>query len=242
MKISNQPINQKIAFGSDNHPIDPFEINTSQGKLFVKEFKFQEINRSKKDVCAMSKMFVDNSIDGSIDPNWKRLAEPACKKKYDSQVVKCMNFIRELLKNDDGNSTVLLARDSQNSIKAGLIANSFDEFEGKIDSKTLYLDSLAVDSKYRHNNVGTILLNKPIESSKGAFTDAVLTAYNKAKPMYEKLGFQELDLTNPKIRAISEVMEEINPEIPKYVTVMSKPLTENTSRWWQRVFKQLFKR
>lgn len=214
--------------------IKPFEINTSRGNLFFKELKPKD-SKSTNQVHNLAKFLINNFIDSSIDPDWNELQNLANKDYYKNVIEDYETFIKAILKNNYGKSTILVAKDTKKHIKASIITFEFNEFKGIEDPKTLYLHSMAVDKEYRKNNIGKILIDKAIEKDKETFTDVFLTAYNNALPFYKKLGFEQLDTTNPKIKIISDKIQETRTDFPQYVTFMSKTLDKNATRWWERI-------
>jgi len=240
MKILHQSSNNQntVAFGSKNRPIKSFQIPTSKDELSVTEMKATDC-KAKKETHKLAKFYVDNFIDGSIDPSWKKYKDSANKAKYEKKINAIADFIEGVFSKDDGNSTVLVARDSKNKIRGSVMTYSFDEIKGLEDPKTFYLDSLAVDKSYRHNQIGTILANKSLETAKGIFTDAVLTGYNKAVPLYLKLGFKVSEINCPTKKAVFNKIVETRTDIPKYTQLMEMSLDEKATRWWKRAYKNL---
>ena len=233
-----QKVKHAISFGSVNRPVESFKIPTTADELVVSEMKAADC-RAEKDTYNLAKFFTDNFIDGSSDPGWARYKDPEYADSYKVQVKSIVKFINSVFAKDDGNSTILVARDSENKIRGGIIGCSFDEFRGLEDPKTYYIDSFAVDKTYRKNKVGTILMNKSLETTKGLFTDAILAGYNKAVPMYSKFGFKLMDISNPEARAVFERVRKERGDIPKYTQLMELTLDENATRWWKRAFKNL---
>lgn len=227
-----------ICFGSKNRPVKAFEISTKQGKLFVNEMNALDCS-SEEEVYNISKFFIDNFIESSTHPGWKVYKEPSNKDLYERRINAYGNSLKDIFAKDDGNSTVLVAKDANNKVKAGVVAYSYNEVKELEDPKTFYFRSLAVDKQYRRNNIATILMNKTFETTKGLFTDALLSAYNKAVPLYLKLGFKKPNINNPVIKAVVDKACEHDTSVPKYSKFMSKILDENATRWWKRAFKKL---
>lgn len=241
MKINVQNINTNqslTCFGSKNKPVEAFEIDTKQGKLFVREMNADN-SFPKEEANNLVKMFIDNFIDGSGSPRWKKYNHPANKEKYETLIQKYTGYIKHLLVNDDGNTTILVAKDSKNNIKAGIISMSYKEVRGLEDNKTFYLDALAVDRQYRNNNVATTLINKALETAKGIFSDFILIGENKAVPLYAKLGFTRPDTTNAKINTVVEKIQKSSADVPRYRKLMHKVLNPEETRWWERAFLKI---
>ena len=226
------------SFGSVNCPVKSFQIQTTADELVVKEMTAADCE-AQVETYKLAKFFTDNFIDGSVDPSWMRYKDPENSDCYKIQIKNMMHFIHHVFAKDDGNSTILVARDSENNVRGGIIGCGFDEFKGLEDPKTYYIDSFAVDKAFRKNKVGTILMNKSLETTKGLFTDAILAGYNKAVPMYSKFGFKLMDISNPEARAVFERVRKERGDIPKYTQLMELTLDENATRWWKRAFKNL---
>lgn len=238
MNITSTKTDAYVNFCSKNKPIKNFKIDTSKGPLIASEI--QDISLySEDEIHNISKFFIDNFINGSTNPGWKKYLSPKNNDKYENRIKKFEVFLKNLFVKDDGNTTVLLAKNEQGDCKAGIIAFKFDDIKGIEDPKTLYLDSLAVDEPYRRNGIASILMKKVLASSKDVFTDALLTGYNKAIPLYSKLGFTMPDITNPQINAIMNVVKSDRSDIPRYTKLMSKILDVNEKRWWERAFKRI---
>lgn len=241
MKIKVHRVNIKqnqTSFGSQNRPVKSFTINTPQGKINVSEMKTQE-NYSEEEIHSISKFFIDNYIEGSTNPGWKKYAKPANKDQYEKRVLSFADFLKKVLKNDDGNTTILVGKDNTNKVRAGIIGFSFTNIKGLEDSTTYYFNSMGVDKQYRGNNIGTILMKKTLNTTKGIYTDALLTGYNKALPLYSRLGFTRPDITNPQIKAVVEKAIGNSTIIPKYAKFMHKVLNPKETRWWERVFNKI---
>lgn len=241
MEIKVSRINttqNKACFGSKNKPIEPFEIDTKQGKLFIREMNADNYF-PKEDANNLVRLFIDNFIEGSGSPRWKKYNKPANKEKYETLIKKFTGYVKHLMVNDDGNTTILVAKDSKNNIKAGIISMSCKEISGLEDNKTFYLDALAVDRQYRNNNVATTLINQALETAKGIFSDVVLIGENKAVPLYAKLGFTRPDTTNSKINTVVEKIQKSSTDVPRYRKLMHKVINPEENRWWERAFSKI---
>ena len=78
----------------------------------------------------------------------------------------------------------------------------WDEMEDEAKAGEFYIDSLAVSLPYRNQGVGTALVEKAKEMAKEKGIDVVTLAVepeNRAKKLYEKLGFayqREIEIFN----------------------------------------------
>lgn len=241
MEIKVHRINNtksKTYFGSKNRPIKSFNIDTPKGKITVSEMKTQG-TYSEEEIHSISKFFIDNYIEGSTNPAWKSYTKPANKDRYNRRVLRFSDFLKNVLKKDDGNTTILIGKDNENKIRAGIVGFSFNEVEGLEDPKTYYFDSMCVDKQYRGNNIGTILMKKTFKTTEGIFTDALLTGYNRAVPLYSRLGFTRPDTNNPEIKAVMNKVVGDRSDIPKYTKFMHKVLNSKETRWWERAFLKI---
>lgn len=227
-----------ICFGSRNKPIAPFEINTSKGKLSVSEINSIE-SCSKEELYDISKFFIDNFMESSTNPGWNVYKNPANKDLYGKKLKAYENALIDIFAKDDGNTTFLIAKDINNKVGAGVLAYSYKEIKGLEDPKTFFIRSVAVDKKYRRNNIATILMNKTLDTTKGIFTDALLNAYNKAVPLYLKLGFKKPNMRNPVVKIVADRVCEHCSSVPRYSKFMTKILDKNSTRWWKRFFKKI---
>ncbi|MBP7212594.1 GNAT family N-acetyltransferase [bacterium] len=245
MRISN--FKTQTTFGSKNVPIESYKINTRNGELTVSELK--DINTlSDKEQQNLSEFFMDNFIEGSENPYIKNLSKKTQKCTYNGSVGCITEHLKNLFAKDDGNNTVLLAKDTNGKVQAGIVTHSFvDEIPTLNDPKTFYLDYIVVNKEYRKNGIASNLINKTLETAKG-FNDALLAGYNHAVPLYEKLGFEvqnfclKAETYGEQVRqsVISEFQNNIH-DIPKYTQLMIKPLKNSGSRWWDRMFDTLAK-
>lgn len=238
LNFNTKSNNQYINFGSKNKPISPFKINTTQGELVTKEMKTNEIY-TDEELHSMSKFFVDNLIDGSTHPGWKKYLKPNNNYKYENRINEFVNFLKFLFKEDNPNTTVLIAKNNNNEIKAGIVAFRFYHIKKIEDPKTLYVYSVAVDKSYRNNGIASIMMKKVLSAAKGFFTDTILMAYNKAIPLYSKLGFSKPDVTDPKIKPILDIFTSESTSMPRYAKLMSKVIDKKEIRCWERMFNKL---
>ena len=227
-------VNQKPTFTSINNPIRAFKIKTKLGNVVVREFKQENCN-SQHDLTQLSKFFVDNFIQGSTSPGWKKFGRHENLVMYRNKVLSFNYFIESVFKKDDGNSNILVAKDKFNNIVGAIITTKLREVRGLSDSKTMYIDSLAVAQEYRRNNVAKILMEKVFLAGKDIYTDVILAGYNRAVPFYQKLGFKKVDLKNPIEKMYYDILREDRTDIPHYTKLLHMPLKPDAERWWQRM-------
>lgn len=222
-----------VYFSSLNNPVKRFKIYTPKGKLHVEEVRLKD--KSVKFSYNISKFINDNFIDGSCDPLWKDYLKPENSLLYIGKNERYAKYLRDIFKTDDGNTTLLIAKDSQNNIKAAALSLSFNDVPSLKDSRLCSVDALAVDRDYRKFSVGKILMNKSLKSAQQAFTDAVLTGYNKAVPFYKKLGFEILPEDTAKKRFFYSEICKTREDIPEYTQIMYMPLQPDADRFYDRI-------
>ena len=238
-KISND--NYSTNFCSRNNPIPHFQILTKKGSLFVKEF-------TEKDACddrklkELTKFFADNFINNTNDPSLTQYKNPQNYNKYLNLIERIKNYYKQMFIDDDGNLTVLEARNSVGDLCGAVITNTFKDFSGIFDNKTCYVDSVAVRKDFRKNHVATKLMDKAIDCSKDIYTDVFLASDNMAVPFQLKNGYRIMDYNNPPEKAVIDALNESRGDYPDYVTFMDKRLEETSEPWFLRVYNNLIKK
>lgn len=225
--------NQQTSFTSLNNPIRNFRMKTSNGIVNVQEFtEFDSMLFDR--LGELSKFLIDSFIEGSSSPKWKKYKKPKYKDAYQSRVGRFNYVIKNVFEQDDGNSNILIARSKKGNIVGAIITYTLREVKGLKDQKTLYIDSLGVDKKFRHNNIAKKLIEKVLEAGKDVYADGMVTSCNNAVPFYEKLGFKRADINNPIVKMYQDILSKKRSDIPKYTKLMDIPL-EGNQRWWERL-------
>lgn len=224
---------QKPTFGSRFCPVYNFRLNTPKGELLLREVRLKEksIHLSNK----ISKFFNDNFIDGSIDPLWKEYALAQKQKVYKEKNVRFANYLRDVFKFDDGHTTLLVAFDKKNRIKAAVMGMTFNDSKVFKDARLYSIDALAVDKSFRGFGIGKLLLDKVLWCVEKSHTDVVLTGYEKAIPFYKKNGFVIFNPDNKKKQAFYEEIKRDRDDIPRYTKVLTKPLDLEKDRFYERI-------
>ncbi len=222
-----------VTFGSRNNPINPFNIQTKIGKLKVREFTLNDKN-IEKEILDTADLFVYNFATNTKDPSYLCLTY-APKDIYKSVVQGFARFIKNTLKTDDGNVTYLIAKNWLGKTQACCMTSSLDAFGNLTEPNSLFVSNVAVNKKYRKNNVGSTMINKIIEASGNRFSDLVLIADRCAVPAYEKRwNLKEFIPENAIQEKVLNVMKVNHDDYPEYVTFMHKPLDINQPRWWEK--------
>ncbi|MCQ2789631.1 MAG: GNAT family N-acetyltransferase [bacterium] len=194
------------SFGSIKNPVKPFEIDTPQGKLYVSEVTKNTYNykNTANHVIKFANKNISKSKLGAFISNLFKSTAPEI-----------------LTQNDD--ATLLVARDENNKICGSMFAYADEK-----SKKMLEIYDVAVDKKYRGNNVSTKMFNA---ISKDDYDELFLQAKKSAVPVYKKWGFEEF---KPKDKA-EEVVLKIFAMIGTVAsfTMMHKSLNENSKTWLQ---------
>lgn len=237
-KLPNE--NYSINFCSKNNPIPKFQINTTKGKLFVSEFTDKEVADEIK-LKEISKFFTDNFINNTKDPSLTQYKNPQNYNKYITLLDRIKNYYREMFIENDGNLTVLEARNSLGELCGAVVTNTFKDISGIFDNKTCYVDSIAVRKDYRKNHVATILMDKAIGCSKGIYTDVFLASDNMAVPFQLKNGYRIMDYNNEAEKVVIDKINKFRGDYPEYITFMDKRLDETSEPWFLRIYNKLTK-
>lgn len=238
MQIDNIQLNNRIyvdksanhmSFGSKNCPIKPFLIQTSKGPLSVMEMQ-------QSDFIKTINFYFDCCVDSIND--WKKLknCSDTHRKYYLGHIGR---FLKRSENKPDGNTTILIAKDSANQVKALFDMQSFNESlvsnrKKFSDLKTGYVNDCLVDAEFRSQGVGAKMLNKLLKTADGHFTDVFLVAVNpQAAEFYKRLGFKHLDKSNIFISKLDEVF--LSRWVDKRdLSSMVKPIDFQES-WWKRL-------
>lgn len=231
-----------VSFGSKNNPVEKFQIKTDKGTLFVKEFTEKDAQYNSR-IYELTKFFADNFIYNTNDPSLTRYKDPENFEKYLDMLERMTSFYKRMFKNDDGNLTVLEARNSAGELCGAVVTQPLDDISGVKDSQTCYVDSVAVRKDYRRSHVGKILMDKAIECSKDVYTDVFLASDNLAVQFELKNGYRILNYENEAEKAVIDTLNECRGDYPDYITYMDKRIDEsnNSKPWYQRVFEKLKK-
>ena len=224
---------QNQTFTSRNNPINDFKIVTNKGTLLVKEFTHKDASDREK-VFSLAKFFLDGFISNTEDPAFLRFAKPENKQMYLKFLDRMTEYYKAMFKNDDGNLTVLVAKDDKDKLAGAIVSNTLNE-EGVSEKATCYLDSIAVAPHLRNNKVGAILENTILEWAKNIYTDVFLASDNLAIGFQLKNGFRVLNYSNPSERRIIDKINSVREDYPDYVTYMDKKIAESSVPWYERV-------
>ena len=227
---------QSTNFKSKAYPVAPFVIKTRRGKLTVAEAS----NRDLKKDCfflKLTRFFAKNFASLTNDPNWQ-VFKNGYGANYDEAIRELVRYYSAKIKAKDENLTLLLAKDKRNKIQGACLSYGYDRMPNAND-KACYIDSIAVNPAYRGFNVGTVLMEKTLDSAKNNFTDAFLTGDKQASGFYANLGFQALDREDEAQRVIIDYISKRRFDYPKYIDFFNLPLKYDAKRWYEITSKEL---
>lgn len=223
-----------VSFSSYRYPIKSFDVKTDRGVLNFREVNYIHLPKEsfyKK----LATFFLDNFANTSSHPFWEKCRIPTIDYDvYNDYINYDVKTYKNALKNKK--TTILLAKDKDKNIVAALFSTPLNLNKTIRDSKTLYIDSIAVSPKYRGNNVGSIMLQKLFESSKKEFTDAFLVSYKESVAFYKKLGFSPLNWNNYNHQFLISEMAKERLDYPFYADFLSKKLNDiEPIPWYLRI-------
>ena len=225
-----QTKNYNLSFTSKCCPIKPFTIKTKLGDIRFEELPVVSYKR-KNFLKNMIDFFCLNFSKNTTDPEWLKFQNPINVASFRQLKNRFHSEYKQVFKDDDGHLSLLVARDKENKICGACLSYGFDEVPNTRNT-TLYIDSIAVDEKYRGLGIGKILLEKSIEVGKDFFTDVFLHGEKLAGGFYEKLNFKEL---NPKQTAQKKVIDYIAMDrfdYPEHINLYTRPIQQNKPRWY----------
>ena len=234
--------NFSVNFGSKNNPVENFQIKTNKGNLYVKEFTKKDAQNDDK-LYELTKFFADSFIYNTEDPSLTRYRNPANFPKYWDMLHRMMAYYKQMFIKDDGNLTVLEARNEIGNLCGAVVTYTLKDASGIDDQKTCYVDSVAVRNSYRRQHVGQILMDKAINCSKDIYTDVFLASDNLAVPFQLKNGYRIMNYENKEEKAVIDKINRFRGDYPDYITFMDKKIEgcENTEPWYKRVYRKLKK-
>ncbi len=237
MNIQNYPQNSPL-FTSRLNPIKPSTIKTKWGKLTISEATKSEYSQ-KGFAEKLSRFFSNNFASNTDDPCWLIYNDKSQKNIKSLMIKTFANNIQSILKNDDGNMTLLLAKDKYNKIQGACLSYGYN-LTDNCQKYTLYIDSICVNKPFRGFKLGNIMLNKTLNASeKSKFTDVFLTGEKKAAGFYTKNGFSELNPTDKNQKKVINLIAEDRSDYPQYIQLFSKPLKPEQPRWYDKAAQEI---
>ena len=219
-----------IQFTSRANPIRPFKVKTKQGLVRIYEPSEKEIF-SKGFLEKVTNLFCRNFSEYTHDPGWLKYQNPAYKSEFEVLKNSFVYETGQLIKNDDGHLTLLVAKDEKGKLCGACLSYGLRDVPTAKET-TMYIDSIAINEKYRENGIAKKMLKKVMNAEKNYFTDVFLVGEKMAENFYKKLGFKPL---NPKTKNQDAVITWImydRFDYPKYVDFLTKPLQKLQKRWY----------
>ena len=238
MKIQNYNNNQ-LYFTSRLNPVNPFQIDTKLGRLNFSEIKSKDLPKGNL-LDEIADFFCTNFASFTNDPYWLAYRS---KKNKDYIRNGYVSYLKPKIKYDDGNLTMLTGRDENGKLRAACLSYGFDEVP-HANYTTCYIDSLAVDKKFRGFGLGKTMLEKTIDINKNTFTDVFLKGEKKAAGFYEKMGFEKMSPQNPSQRLVVDVIAARGDGdgYPDYVHFFTKHIQPDKPLWYEVINKLVFRR
>lgn len=229
MEIQKRNIN----FKSIRNPIRDFSLRTSVSPVYFSELDYSSKPKSKL-LKELGTFFLDNFAATSSHPFWKK-----CRKKtpefekevYDGFLQDCfIDVVKSKIKEPD--TTIMIGRTKNKQISAAIFTDKLELTPFITDNDTLYVECLAVNKKYRANNLGKELLSRVTEEMKTRFNDIFLVAYNESAPFYLKQGYRFLENNKKQTQKIIESLGRERTDYPLYSSFLNKPLNPEKPRWY----------
>lgn len=237
MEIRLQP--QRQNFTSRLKPVKVYKVKTSRGNLTFQEPSLAEI-RNNAFLRKLTKFFCDNFASKTEEPGWlayKNGDNPHIKAAI---LESCFSQYKSKLLNPKGDLTLLVAKDRFNNIRGACLAFGYDDVPNA-EKSVYYIDSLAVNPRFRGHNIGKVLLNKTIQSVQNKFSDVFLVGENMALGFYKKLGFEHLNSGVSAQKTVIDFIAQDKFSYPKYVSFLTKPLKQDEQRWYVKTAKAIEK-
>lgn len=231
--IINNNYSSNLNFTSKLNPIKPLKLKTEKGKIQISELSGNDLT-DKAVVREVVDMFCRNFIRDTDDPAWFKYQYKEYKKLFSVLKKQFVEDIFDLVKKDDGNLSIVVARNSKRKICGGIVTRGFSELP-QAKMTTLYVDNLAVDRKYRGSGLAKTLTDLCLNSANEKYTDAFVVSSNRAIGFYEKLNFKILNALNENENRVINFMKSMRFDVDMYVTPMSKVLNGNEPRWYDRL-------
>lgn len=225
-------------FTSKLNPINPTVIRTKYGKLNLREVRKADL-ANPKFLEKLSKFYCTNFSTCTDDPSW--IMYNTVPKRIKNQMIEnFVSYLRHIIKNDDGNMTLLLAKDKRNKIQGACLSYGYDLVDGSKDY-ILYVDSIAVNKTFRGAKLGKKMMQKTIEANKNnsSFTDVFLVGEKRALGFYKKLGFVNLIKKDSAQCKVSNFIALDREDYPKYVDFLTLPLKPEQPRWYSKIAQKI---
>lgn len=182
---------QNPNFTSRYNPIKPSRLKTKWGKLIIEEVNPRE-TRQKGFLSNIVKFIIKN--EESNLPEWQKFKDRSNPQNaaYRHNILgQFVNYYKSIFDWDDGNTTLLVARDTNKKIHGLCLSRGFFELSDVTDN-ACFVDLLYVNKHLRGCKLGKKLLKTTINANKNGFDDIFLLSSHHAKGFYKKMGFETL--------------------------------------------------
>lgn len=202
MQIQAVQQNHNIpAFTSRNNPVPVEKFITALGNITISE------TTAKDDIIAVSKLIRARETNSFKLLNFYNKNATEAKEIYKNinrnQWLKDIKeYITNMLKKNDGNSTLVVAKNDKNKVVGFATMQSLDNVNAKIGIiEHIYLDF----QHQKEDNLGLYLLNKITQSAKGQF-DHVVTQSPAIGPwdVYYDLGYRAISENTPIVKILEQ--------------------------------------
>lgn len=217
-----------IAFNSRNHPIAPQQFETDKGCLTISEAK-------PADFHAISRLVWTTERDISESPEEKATLS----KRLESLVNYYTGYLKEIYNQQDGNSTILVAKDAAGKVVgSSAMKSAKDVSEVFADGKFVTLDLRGsgdiehchILPEYRGQKLGQKLVSLLVDSVKGHYENVFCVANTNAKGFYEKLQFHLMRGKDLFVKLYEDgIYRNYHSLSTRRVTLMGQELTEKGS-------------
>ena len=232
----NIDINTNLVFTSSANPVKPFVIRTKRGKLNVAEVTTRDLKREGF-MQALTKFFCKNFASLTKDPAWK-VFRTGTAFQYEQALNDFINYYGVKIRKREDDMTLLIAKDKRNKIQGACLSYGYTKIPN-LNNTVCYVDSIAVNPTYRGFNIGKVMLEKTLDSAKHQFTDAFLAGDRCAYGFYKKLGFEPLKEEFEHQKKVIDYLSKRRSDYPKYIEFLTKPLQENSPRWFNEIKGEL---
>lgn len=236
---SDKPAYQNIQFTSKCCPIKPFTITTKLGDIKFEELPVENYTQ-KGFLKNMVDFFCYNFARNTTDPQWLKFQNIANLHEFMRLKSMFRHEYCQVFKNDRGHLTLLVAKNQKDEVCGACLSYGFDEVPNTRNT-TLYIDSIAVDKKYRGLNIGKILLEKSVEAGKDFFTDVFLHGEKLAGGFYDRLGFKTLNPKNTAQKKVIDYIAQDRFDYPEHISLYTRPIQPDKPRWYKLAAKAIDK-
>lgn len=171
----NSISNRNISFSSRNCPIKPQIFHSKNGDILIREALTEELE-------AADRFAWNTAIE--VHEDYAHYRDPANLDEKEAMLKKGLGNIKKRLADNDGNTSYLVARDSNSNIVGTAEMKDQELFPCAGDLFSLY-----VAPHMRYSGLGTKMSTLLIDSVRGFYSDIFVGAGIESVDFYKKLGF-----------------------------------------------------